>query len=212
VAVSLGIAGSHDYYVSMRPPVTAKTGSAGAVRDAKMAQDRGKRWMRGPARTRAGHAVACVKADSLVAAKKAERLAARHPPGLTCSPGPSQRGGVAVSATESEEANKAVVRRLVEEAWNGNSPDLLDELCWPDIVEHLPRFGATEGLSEPRRTAGVVPNRLPGSASGDARPVRRAGSGGGTRNAACDPGAGAVRGGADGQVGRNGRGAGGATA
>jgi predicted ester cyclase len=58
-----------------------------------------------------------------------------------------------VSATETVEANKAVVRRLVEEAWNGNRPDLLDELCWPDIVEHLPRFGTTEGLSEPRRTA-----------------------------------------------------------
>ena len=58
-----------------------------------------------------------------------------------------------MSATESVEANKAVVRRLVEEAWNGNRPDLLDELCWPDIVEHLPRFGTTEGLSEPRQTA-----------------------------------------------------------
>jgi predicted ester cyclase len=58
-----------------------------------------------------------------------------------------------VSATEAAEANKAVVRRLVEEAWNGNRPDLLDELCWPDIVEHLPRFGTTEGLAEPRRTA-----------------------------------------------------------
>jgi hypothetical protein len=33
-----------------------------------------------------------------------------------------------MSATESLEANKAVVRRLIEEDWNGNRPDLLDEL------------------------------------------------------------------------------------
>jgi predicted ester cyclase len=56
-------------------------------------------------------------------------------------------------ATESLEANKAVVRRLIEEAWNGNRPDLLDELCWPDFVDHQVRFGTSEGLAEPRRVA-----------------------------------------------------------
>lgn len=63
--------------------------------------------------------------------------------------------------TESVEANKEVVRRLVEEAWNLNRPGLLDELCWPDIVEHLPRFGTTEGLDEPRGTAELFRAAMP---------------------------------------------------
>jgi predicted ester cyclase len=58
-----------------------------------------------------------------------------------------------VSVTESIETNKAVVRRMLEEAWNGDRPDLLDELCWPDVVDHAPRVGTTEGLAEPRRAA-----------------------------------------------------------
>jgi predicted ester cyclase len=58
-----------------------------------------------------------------------------------------------MSATETAEANKDVVRRLVEEAWNGNRPDLLDDLCWPDLVDHSTSFGTTEGLAEPRRVS-----------------------------------------------------------
>jgi len=36
----------------------------------------------------------------------------------------------------SKEENKAVIRRLIEEVYNGDDLDLLDELVAPDVVNH----------------------------------------------------------------------------
>jgi hypothetical protein len=82
VAVSLGIAGSRDYYVSMRPRCRPKRSLRPRCATQKWLTIEGSDGCAGGrVRTRAGLAVACVRPDSLVAAKKAERLAARHPPG-----------------------------------------------------------------------------------------------------------------------------------
>lgn len=42
----------------------------------------------------------------------------------------------------SAEENKAVIRRLYEEAWNEHNPDALGELAAPDVVNHdmLPEY------------------------------------------------------------------------
>ncbi len=37
----------------------------------------------------------------------------------------------------SAEENKAVVRRMVEEAWNGHDPDVLEEFMAPDYFNHM---------------------------------------------------------------------------
>ena len=51
----------------------------------------------------------------------------------------------------SAEANKAVLRRLIEELFNKQNLDIVDELFSPDFVEHeeLPP-GAPEGREAPR--------------------------------------------------------------
>lgn len=34
------------------------------------------------------------------------------------------------------EENKAIVRRMIEESWNANNPDILDEFMAPDVFNH----------------------------------------------------------------------------
>jgi predicted ester cyclase len=46
----------------------------------------------------------------------------------------------------SAEENKAVVRRMVEEAWNGHDPDALDEFMAPDYFNHMAVSGHQHGV------------------------------------------------------------------
>jgi steroid delta-isomerase-like uncharacterized protein len=52
------------------------------------------------------------------------------------------------------EENKALVRRIVDEAWNQGQPAVVDEAFAPDYQEHNPRPGQEPGIDGYR--AGVV--------------------------------------------------------
>jgi steroid delta-isomerase-like uncharacterized protein len=52
----------------------------------------------------------------------------------------------------STEANKAVVRRVVDEMWNRADPDAIEELIAPDMVEHGAFGAGTGGRDDARRT------------------------------------------------------------
>ena len=49
-----------------------------------------------------------------------------------------------MSTQESE--NKRTIRRLYEEAGNEGRLEVLDEIAWPDHVEHYPLPGQTQGV------------------------------------------------------------------
>ena len=48
--------------------------------------------------------------------------------------------------SEQESQNKRTVRRLYEEAGNQGRLEVLDEIAWPDHVEHYPFPGQTQGV------------------------------------------------------------------
>lgn len=66
----------------------------------------------------------------------------------------------------SSESNKAVVRRIFEEAFNENKPELAEQLFHPEYVDHNP-----------------IPGQPPGAAAGRfiAEYLNRRGGGGGAR-------------------------------
>ena len=47
--------------------------------------------------------------------------------------------------SEKENQNKRTVRRLYEEVGNEGRLEVLDEIAWPDHVEHYPFPGQTQG-------------------------------------------------------------------
>jgi len=48
--------------------------------------------------------------------------------------------------SEQESQNKRTIRRLYEEAGNEGRLEVLDEIAWPDHVEHHPLPGQTQGV------------------------------------------------------------------
>ena len=47
--------------------------------------------------------------------------------------------------SEQESQNKRTIRRMYEEAGNEGRLEVLDEIAWPDHVEHYPLPGQTTG-------------------------------------------------------------------
>lgn len=57
--------------------------------------------------------------------------------------------------------NKAIVRRVFEEAFNGNTPDLLDELAAPGFVDHDPIPGQPPGVPGVKYVVGTLHTAYP---------------------------------------------------
>ena len=58
--------------------------------------------------------------------------------------------------SESENQNKRIVRRLYEEAGNQGKLEIIDEIAWPDHVEHNPFPEQTEGLEGLKQRVSMV--------------------------------------------------------
>lgn len=58
--------------------------------------------------------------------------------------------------SEAEDRNKRTVRRLYEEVLNEGRLELLDEITWPDHVEHNPFPQQAQGLEGLKQRASIV--------------------------------------------------------
>jgi predicted ester cyclase len=58
--------------------------------------------------------------------------------------------------SEKENQNKRTVRRLYEEAGNEGRLEVLDEIAWPDHVEHNPFPGQTQGVEGLKQRISMV--------------------------------------------------------
>ena len=55
-----------------------------------------------------------------------------------------------------ENQNKRTVRRLYEEVGNEGRLEVLDEIAWPDHVEHYPFPGQTQGVEGLKQRVSMV--------------------------------------------------------
>jgi predicted ester cyclase len=58
--------------------------------------------------------------------------------------------------SEQERQNKEIVRRLYEEVLNQGRLELLEQITWPDHVEHYPLPGQVQGLDGLKQRASMV--------------------------------------------------------
>jgi hypothetical protein len=59
---------------------------------------------------------------------------------------PAERCGKEGTVSEKENQNKRIVQRLYQEVGNEGRLEVLDEIAWPDHVEHYPLPGQAQGV------------------------------------------------------------------
>ena len=58
--------------------------------------------------------------------------------------------------SEKENQNKETIRRLYEEVANQGRLEVLDEIAWPDHVEHFPLPGQTQGVEGLKQRVSMI--------------------------------------------------------
>jgi predicted ester cyclase len=72
------------------------------------------------------------------------------------SPGHSLLSGEEITMGQHEDRNKQIVRRLYEEVGNEGRLEVLDEITWPDHVEHNPLPGQSQGAQGLKQRVSMV--------------------------------------------------------
>jgi steroid delta-isomerase-like uncharacterized protein len=72
------------------------------------------------------------------------------------SPGNGPFGGEEITMGQQEDRNKQIVRRLYEEVGNQGRLEVLDEITWPDHIEHNPFPGQAQGLAGLKQRISMV--------------------------------------------------------